>query len=334
MSLEFRKKFAKIFRKKKKKSATGSRAFEGEIAAVAAGTSAYQASCNEPTVHSPLLRRNTHRLEKGLCFPVVKSVFADSYIGETVAAYASALACPNHDHSELEWARDVLHRYFDSVDRTSGRVAAAHLEFLRSETEATGSVSGKTPFAYSRLSGASLVSGEEFLELCQRRVSCRWFEDRGAPREKINYAVECASQAASACNRQPFEYLLIEKLDLRKKLVSLPFGTAGFGSELPHLIMVVGDLSYLAQERDRHLIYIDSALATSQLMLAFTAQGLASVPINWPDVEENHRQARAMLQLQDHHVPIMLVGFGYPALRTMIPYSQKKTPETLLRVYE
>ena len=103
---------------------------------------------------------------------------------------------------------------------------------------------------------------------------------------------------------------------------------------MPHLILVLGDLSSFAFERDRHLIYIDAALATAQLMLSFTAQGLASVPINWPDVEENHKAARQLLGLAPYHVPIMLVGFGVPNPDAMIPFSQKKPPQSLLKVYE
>ena len=51
------------------------------------------------------------------------------------------------------------------------------------------------------------------------------------------------------------------------------------------IVQVVGNLAAYPLERDRHLIYIDSALASMQLMLAAETLGLSTCPINWPDVD-------------------------------------------------
>lgn len=313
------------------KAAKGKIAFAAEMEAVRAGKSAYKAHLQSGVSHSPLLRRNIHRLEKGLCFPDGKRTFAEKYITETVTAFSVALKADTHDPLELQWAKDVLTRYFDRVEKTAPIIADAYALFLSGHDAYTGSSS---PFPFKQIKPVEGINGESFLRLCQNRVSCRWFTDRKLSRLQIEQAVKSASQAASACNRQPFQFLLIENAELKKQVVNLPFGTAGFGEDLPHLMMVLGDLSNFALERDRHLIYIDSALATAQLMLSFTAQGFASVPINWPDVEENHTAARKLLGLENYHVPIMLVGFGCPDPEAMIPFSQKKPPHSLMKVYD
>ncbi|MAK43557.1 MAG: nitroreductase [Spongiibacter sp.] len=329
---ELRKLF---FRKSGSKSGiSGAVAFDGEMDAVAAGKSAFYRSVSTPGFNSPLLRRNIHRLEKGLCFPSGKELFAEKYIEETVSAYHCATENHLHDTGELEWARSVLKRYFATVSIQNERVVSAYQRYLDIENESDGGSLALTPFEFGSIPKVKESWGEEFISLCESRVSCRWFEEKKVPRSKVEYAVNCATQAASACNRQPFQFLLIENPELKSKIVSLPFGTAGFGTDLPHLMMVVGDLSNFPLERDRHLIYIDSALATSQLLLGFTAQGLASVPINWPDVEVNHRSARELLGLENYHVPIMLVGFGIPLEQAKIPYSEKKGVEALLKTYD
>jgi hypothetical protein len=59
---------------------------------------------------SPLLRRNVHRLEKGLCMPERRAVFGVEYIDDTVALYARLAEQSHADPIELQWASDVLAR--------------------------------------------------------------------------------------------------------------------------------------------------------------------------------------------------------------------------------
>ena len=59
-------------------------AFWREQRAVLAGREQYSRQLRELKSTSALLRRNTHRLEKGLIMRPQKPVFASNYIGETV----------------------------------------------------------------------------------------------------------------------------------------------------------------------------------------------------------------------------------------------------------
>jgi nitroreductase len=285
---------------------------------------------------SPLLRRNIHRIEKGLCMPERRAVFAESYIAETVALFARLAAQPQASAPELKWAADVLADYFSKVDVTAEKIAPAHRAWLAVEGPATGGP------AFRPYPGADLpqyvgtlgqpVDYPAFLGLARARRSQRWFQDRPVAQADIEAAREAALQAPSACNRQPFAFYCALNRPLIDKMADLPFGTAGFGHQLPALIAVVGDLSMYAEPRDRHLIYIDAALAAMQFMLAITALGLGSVPINWPDVPENHAAMRELLGLAGHQVPILLIGVGHPKPEAMIPYSAKRAVGDVLHV--
>lgn len=328
-----KKEIKKVFGPEGPFVSTEKKYFRGEINAVMAGVDAHLNF--EQRIHTPRLRRNVHRLEKGLCYPRQKGLFAQGFIAETIDDYLLALNNPQHDPAELAWANQVLSRYFSSVDRTDAKIASAWSKYQGASEAGAVQELELTPFEYaSRGSQLAAVDFASFHQLCKQRVSCRWFEDKLVDDGLFLDAVRCASQAASACNRQPFKYLLIKNEALKKKVVNLPFGTAGFGEDLPGLAMVLGDLSNFSKPRDRHLIYIDSALASSQLMLALTAMNLASVPINWPDDESNNQAARELLGLESFHVPIMLIGFGYPLSTAKIPYSQKKAAEHLVDIYE
>jgi nitroreductase len=78
--------------------------------------------------------------------------------------------------------------------------------------------------------------------------------------------------------------------------------------------------------------YIDASLAAMQFMLALETLGLASCPINWPDVESLEQQMAVALDLPWHLRPVMLIALGYPDPTGGVPFSAKKPSESLLRM--
>lgn len=302
-----------------------SRAFAREHHAVLAGQNAFARQRAIPQQSHALLRRNIHRLEKGLMMPQRKMVFAEDYIGETVQIYQIALSTAGFCRAELSWANNVLTAYFAVVTDTP-LIRAARQQFgqlpVLPDVEAV-------PFVQAALPAAN-CSFEQLFSLCQRRHSVRWFLPKPVSRDLIENAVRLASEAPSACNRQPYLFYVLhgERAVAASKLA---MGTVGFAENIPCLFVVVGDLSCYQEHRDRHLIYIDAALASMQLMLGLEAQGLASCPINWPDIESREQQMQQLLQLPIYQRPVMLVATGYADPAGQVAYSQKKSPELLIR---
>ena len=85
--------------------------FSNEHHAVLQGRKAYEKSLHEIWNSCALLRRNTHRLEKGLIMRPRRSVFAEAFILETVECYSRAVRSTQLDSNELKWATDVLDEY-------------------------------------------------------------------------------------------------------------------------------------------------------------------------------------------------------------------------------
>ena len=130
-----------------------SRQFRREHRAVLAGRLAYERSLDAPLRSSPLLRRNVHRLEKGLVMRPRQAVFAEDYVEETVAELCRLRAMGGLDPIEEKWATDVLAEYFRVVaDTPSISRARARFEKLepRIGTELEAS-STPRPRAHARL---------------------------------------------------------------------------------------------------------------------------------------------------------------------------------------
>jgi nitroreductase len=54
-----------------------------------------------------------------------------------------------------------------------------------------------------------------FLELVQKRQSTREFLDRPVEHDKVKRCIEAARLAPSACNSQPWKFIVIDEPELR-----------------------------------------------------------------------------------------------------------------------
>lgn len=309
-----------------------SRRFYREHHAVLKGRLQYYEDLDEGGRSSPMLRRNIHRIEKGLVMRPRRPVFGERFIGETVHAFNRAKATDGFAVDELRWAGDVLQEYFAAVSDTPA-IAESRRAFsgaVEPGQEIPGDESRKSkPYPRAQCPEVA-VPFDDLHALYKRRRSVRWYLDKPVPEELIHQAIEAAAQAPSACNRQPFRFVVTTEPESATRIAECAGGTAGFAQQLPAIIVVVGDLSAYPFERDRHLIYIDAALASMQLMLAAETLELSTCPINWPDVESAERRIRKLLGLPQHERVIMLLAIGYGDPDSGVPYSQKKQRDILV----
>lgn len=272
------------------------------------------------------LRRNIHRLEKGLIMRPRRDTFARDYILPTVKLYKDVAARTNFCVAERQWAYDVLSRYFAAVTKVDIILEAYDLFYqIQRDSEHSSS-----PYPFKQLPESD-IDYEQIYTLFKRRRSVRWFSDKVVEKEKIKQAITAASLAPSACNRQPYRFYVTYDKETAEQIANMAIGTAGFAHNFPCLIAVVGDLSCYPYERDRHLIYIDASLASMQMMLALEVQGLSSCPINWPDIDDREISIAARLELEKYERVIMLMAVGYGDAEGEIPYSQKKPVGLLVR---
>ena len=317
-------------------SVLGIPAFNREQFAVLRGRRDYYRNLTRARHSRTELRRNVHRLEKGILMRPRRDVFALDYLVETIEFYERAVAQSSQDETddgEMAWSHDVLARYFSIVDPGNAVVAGARARFEATRTTFDPGNNGKVP--YARAHGSrSTVRYEDLLDLARQRRSVRWFEQRPVPRELIDKALLVGRQSPSACNRLPYEFRIFDDPAMVRTVASIPFGSAGYSHQIPAIAVVVGRLNHYFSPRDRHIIYVDSALACMPFMLALETLGLASSVINWPDFEPLESRMQSVLGLDVDERVIMLVAIGYPDPEGLVAYSEKKSLDVLRRYNE
>ncbi len=270
-----------------------------------------------------------------------RPVFALDYLIETIEFYEAAVAgftpaAADGDWDgdvggELLWAHNVLADYFASVDANHRLVAQAQVRFQATFARYHPDRLDHKPYARSQ-SPDCPIAWDDLMALAMRRRSVRWFTPDPVPRELIDQALLVARQGPSACNRLPYQFRIFDEPDLVRRVAAIPFGAAGYSHQIPTLAVLVGRLDHYFSPRDRHVIYVDGALAAMGFLYALETLGLSSSVINWPDFEPLEAKMQAALGLGYHERVIMLIAIGHADPDGLIPYSQKK-PLDLLRRY-
>lgn len=177
-----------------------------------------------------------------------------------------------------------------------------------------------------------------FMELVLKRFSCRKFSDKPCEREKILKCIETARLAPSACNSQPWRFIVIDEPQLKNKIAKV--ATSGiygiinkFLSTAPCIIVVLADREkFIAQagayvmKTDYYLI--DIGIACEHLVLQAAELGLATCYIGY----FNEKGIKKILNIPKKYKVVLLITIGYPdekerELRLKNPKPRKKLEE-------
>ncbi|WP_216640425.1 nitroreductase family protein [Sphingobacterium sp. B29] len=298
--------------------------FRREHYAVLAGKVKHLRESKKEKASVVTLIRNTHRLEKGLLMKPRRDVFALDFIKETVDQFETIYNA--HDYvigSQLKWSFDVLQEYF-SVTGNHPKLDLQRQRFNNIVKDGPENCELRSVPYHRHEENKPNISFDDFYKLTKYRRSVRWFLDKKVPHELIDKAIMAANQSPSACNRQPFEFRIIDGQPLLEKVSNIPGGVKGYAHNIPMFIVAVGNLDAYFDERDRHVMYVDASLANMTLMLALETLGLSSCAINWPDVENFERQMDQALKLNEWQRPIMCMAVGYPDPEGLVAFSEKR----------
>ncbi len=147
------------------------------------------------------------------------------------------------------------------------------------------------------------------LQAIHTRRSIRKYEDRAVPEDAIRQILAAAMMAPSACNMQPWHFVVIDDRELLAKISAIN-PHAGMAEHSPVSILVCGDL---ALEHPSGYWVVDCAAATQNLLLAAHALGLGAVWTGIYPRQDRVEGYRKLLGLPENVMPHSLNVIGYPA---------------------
>lgn len=157
----------------------------------------------------------------------------------------------------------------------------------------------------------------DFPELVKKRYSCRKYLADTVERGKIKKCIEAARLSPSACNSQPWSFIVI---DDPEKLVSVSdaavsgiYGTPKLMAKSPALIVVTADKGNFSSKvgnfvRDTMFYLIDVGISCEHFVLQATELGLGTCYIGW----FNEKAVKKELGLKASISIPLVITIGYP----------------------
>ena len=158
------------------------------------------------------------------------------------------------------------------------------------------------------------------MELFATRTSCRSYLDTPVPDAMLNKCLEAARLAPSACNRQPWRFVIVKDPAIRADICHsgfLPGIPMPWAAKAP-VIVVLCIKKSLLQHQISPLIsgidypMLDCGIAGEHFVLAAEAQGLGTCWIGWFKV----KKVKRLLKLPFGVKPVSLLTLGFPDEKT------------------
>lgn len=155
----------------------------------------------------------------------------------------------------------------------------------------------------------------DFYKLVDERQSDRGYDtERSVPREAVMRIVDAARRAPSACNSQPWHFIVVDKLELCAEVADAltSIGMNKFASQAPCFIVLVQEAPNFTARlggwiKNKHFPLIDCGIAASYLTLAAADEGLGSCMMGWFDEKRLER----LLGVPRSRRVLLVVSLGY-----------------------
>jgi nitroreductase len=174
---------------------------------------------------------------------------------------------------------------------------------------------------------------KNIFDLINDRRSVRKYKPGKIPREIIDRCLEAARLAPSACNSQPWSFIVADKEPMRTKVAQAAFSGVyamnKFAMPAPVLIAVLTERSKFMAAlagRFRGIQYslVDIGIACAFLSLAAEAEGVGACLLGWFD----ERAVKNVLGLPGNVKIDIMISMGYSAEDKSVVKVRKMPQET------
>lgn len=156
----------------------------------------------------------------------------------------------------------------------------------------------------------------DFLSLAKARQSDRAYDaSRPVEQEKLDRILEAAWISPSACNAQPWKFVVVNDPQLAVKVgkAAAGLGMNKFAQNAPvHILIVEENMNFTsflgAKIKDKYFPLVDIGIAAAHICLAAEAEGLGSCMLGWFDEKE----IKKLVGIPSRKRLILDITIGYP----------------------
>ena len=173
------------------------------------------------------------------------------------------------------------------------------------------------------------MDASQFMDILIQRQSVRGYSERQVEPEKLARCLEAARMAPSACNAQPWKFVVVNDPQLKDQVAG--YTTSGplvpmnhFTRQAPLLVVIVRESPNLTSRigttlKDKPYTLMDIGIVALQFCLQATAEGLGSCILGW----FNEKKVKEALQIPKSKRAELIITLGYPSSLNLRPKIRK-----------
>lgn len=147
------------------------------------------------------------------------------------------------------------------------------------------------------------------IEVILSRRSTRKYKKKAVPKKLIDELLNAAMHAPSACNEQPWHFVIINNREVLNEVPKY-HPHSYMIREAPVAIVVCVDLN-LTKE-DKVWWVQDCSAATENILIAAQAKGLGAVWLGVYPKDDRVKGIQGLLALPQNVIPLCIIPIGYP----------------------
>jgi nitroreductase len=161
-----------------------------------------------------------------------------------------------------------------------------------------------------------MTDGKTILDLIVSRQSDRKYSDQTVGKEKLDRIVEAGRMSPSACNAQPWKFIVVTDPQLVLQIADAAsaklIGMNSFVAQAPVILVIVREKPNMSSKvgatiKNKDYSLIDIGIATENICLQAKAEGIGSCIIGWFD----ERMMRKILDIPKSKRVELIITLGY-----------------------
>ncbi len=157
---------------------------------------------------------------------------------------------------------------------------------------------------------------DKLIDLINRRQSVRRYADKPVEKEKLDRCLQSALMAPSACNAQPWRFIVVDDPVLVKKVAKETWNKLvsfnKFVEQAPVIIVITIEKSPLVPTvggiiKNKEYPLIDIGIAAEHFCLQATEEGLGTCMLGW----FNEKSVQKLLNIPKSRRIGLLISLGY-----------------------
>jgi len=175
---------------------------------------------------------------------------------------------------------------------------------------------------------------EVFQWLINNRQSVRGYKPDIVEQEKIDRILEAGRLSPSACNAQPWKFIVVDNPELKNKIADATsnrvIGINHFTKQAPvHIVIVLEPANFNSNfgsiMKDKNLPLIDIGIAAAHISLQAAAEGLGTCIIGW----FNETSVKKLLNIPRGKRVMLVITLGYSVNEELRDKKRKSLTEVV-----